>query len=93
MKNISKFEKEKLLQLLQCSENEFDLLVEKSKKLIANKENTYDVILKVLQQGFNIREATLSALLIGQELGYKKAKIEMEEEIKEKLYRAFKNTQ
>lgn len=93
MKNISKFEKEKLLQLLQCSENEFDLLVEKSKKLIANKENTYDVILKVLQQGFNIREATLSALLIGQELGYKKAEIEMEEEIKEKLYRAFKNTQ
>tara|TARA_B100000768_G_C11263717_1_gene370006 strand:+ start:78 stop:359 length:282 start_codon:yes stop_codon:yes gene_type:complete len=93
MKNISKFEKEKLLQLLQCSENEFELLVEKSKKLIANKENTYDVILKVLQQGFNIREATLSALLIGQELGYKKAEIEMEEEIKEKLYRAFKNTQ
>lgn len=93
MKNISKFEKEKLLQLLQCSENEFDLLVEKSKKLIANKENTYDIILKVLQQGFNIREATLSALLIGQELGYKKAEIEMEEEIKEKLYRAFKNTQ
>jgi len=30
---------------------------------------------------------------VKEKLGYKKAEIEMEEEIKEKLYRAFKNTQ
>jgi hypothetical protein len=49
--------------------------------------------LKILQQGYNIREATLSAIVLGERLGYKKAEMEMEEEIKEKLYRAFKNSQ
>jgi len=44
-----------------------------------------------LQQGYNIREATLSAIILGEQLGYKKAEIEMEKEIKDKLYRAFKN--
>jgi hypothetical protein len=93
MKNISKFEKEKLLQLLECSEAELNLLIDKSNKLLDNHNSTYDVILKILQQGYNIREATLSALIIGQEIGYKKAEVEMEEEIKDKLYRAFKNSQ
>jgi hypothetical protein len=93
MKNISKFEKEKLLQLLECSEAELNLLIDKSTKLLDNHNSTYDVILKILQQGYNIREATLSALIIGQEIGYKKAEVEMEEEIKDKLYRAFKNSQ
>ena len=51
----------------------------------------YDMFLKILQQGYNIREATLSAIILGEKLGYKKAEIEMEEEIKEKLYRAFQN--
>jgi hypothetical protein len=47
----------------------------------------------VLQQGFNIREAVLAGITIGETLGYEKAKLKMEEEIKEKLYRAFKNSQ
>ena len=32
-------------------------------------------------------------MVLGEKLGYKKAEIEMEDEIKEKLYRAFKNSQ
>ena len=93
MKNISKFEKEKLIQLLECSEEELDLLANNTINLVEEECSLYDVFLKILQQGYNIREATLSAIILGEKLGYKKAEIEMEEEIKEKLYRAFKNTQ
>jgi len=35
----------------------------------------------------------LAGITIGETLGYEKAKLKMEEEIKEKLYRAFKNSQ
>ena len=93
MKNISKFEKEKLLHLLECTEKELDILIQKLNTILEKDTSTYDVLLKILQQGFNIREAVLSGMILGEELGYKKAKIEMEEEIKEKLYRAFKNSQ
>jgi len=93
MKKISKFEKEKLLQLLECTENELDLLTEKSIKTLQENSSIYDVLLKILQQGFNVREATLSGIILGQKLGYNTAKIEMEEEIKDRLYNAFKNTQ
>jgi hypothetical protein len=93
MDNISKYEKEKLLQILECSEQELDSLTEKAIKLIDGDCNFCDIFLKILQQGYNIREATLSAILLGEKMGYKRAEIEMEEEIKNKLYRAFKNSQ
>jgi hypothetical protein len=93
MKNISKFEKEKLLQLLECSEQELELISKKAIELMDGEYSFYDMFLKILQQGYNIREATLSAIILGEKLGYKKAEIEMEEEIKEKLYKAFRNTQ
>ena len=93
MKKISKFEKEKLLHLLECTEKELDILTEKSINILEEDNSIYDVFLKILQQGLNIREATLSGIILGQKLGYNTAKIEMEEEIKDKLYNAFKNTQ
>ena len=93
MKKINKFEKEKLLQLLECTEKELDVLTEKANNIFQEDNNIYDVSLKILQQGFNIREATLAGIVLGQKLGYNTAKIEMEEEIKDKLYNAFKNTQ
>ncbi len=93
MKKISKFEKEKLLQLLECSEKELYLLTEKSNNILEEDNSIFDVLLKILQQGLNIREAALSGIILGQKLGYNIAKKEMEEEIKNKLYKAFKNTQ
>jgi len=93
MKTISKFEKEKLLQLLECTEEELGLLTENSISILEEDNSIYDVFLKILQQGLNIREATLSGITVGQKLGYDTAKIEMEEEIKDKLYKAFRNTQ
>ena len=93
MQNISKFEKEKLLNLLECNDKEFIALITKSNNLFQSKTNIYDMLLKILQQGHNIREATLAGMIIGQKLGYEKAKTELEDEIKDKLYRAFKNSQ
>ena len=92
MRNISKYEKEKLLQILECYEKELDLLMENAMNFIEEESSFYDIFLKILQQGYNIREAILSAIILGEKLGYRKAEIEMEEEIKEKLYKAFKNT-
>ena len=93
MNNLNKYEKEKLLNLLEYSEKEFDLLFNKLNEVINENDNIYDVLLKILQQGLNIREATLLGIFFGQKNGYKQAKIELEEEIKDKLYRAFKNNQ
>ena len=93
MNNISKYEKEKLVQILECSQKELDRLTESAISLVEEDSSFYDAFLKILQQGYNIREATLSAMILGEKLGYKKAETEMEEKIKDKLYRAFKNTQ
>ena len=93
MQNLSKFEKEKLLNLLECNEKELDILLEKTHNLFHKQTNTYDMLLKILQQGHNIREAALAGMIIGEKFGYEKAKIELEDEIKDKLYRAFKNSQ
>ena len=93
MNEISKYEKEKILQLLECSEEELRSLTEKSIKILEQSNDTYDVLLKILQQGLNVREATLSGIILGKKLAYDIAKKEMEEEIKEKLFKAFKNSQ
>jgi hypothetical protein len=93
MNDIKKLEKEKLLQLLECDIEELNLLIRKSSEIAQESDNKYDILLKVLQQGFNIREAVFVGIITGETLGYEKAKLKMEEEIKEKLYRAFKNSQ
>ena len=93
MCKINKYEKEKTAQILECSQEELDELMERAHDLLEENSSFYDVFLKILQQGYNIREATLSAIILGEKLGYKKAEVEMEEKIKDKLYRAFKNTQ
>lgn len=93
MDNLNKYEKEKLLNLLEYSETELNVLFEKLNEIITENDNTFEVLLKILQQGLNIREATLLGLYYGQKNGYKKAKLELEDEIKDKLFRAFKNNQ
>tara|TARA_Y100001933_G_C18914973_1_gene528429 strand:+ start:893 stop:1174 length:282 start_codon:yes stop_codon:yes gene_type:complete len=93
MDNLNKYEKEKLLNLLEYSESDFNVLFEKLNEIIAENDNVFEVLLKILQQGLNIREATLLGLYYGQKNGYKKAKLELEDEIKDKLFRAFKNNQ
>ena len=93
MENVSKFEKEKLLYLLECTDKELDDLIQKLNDTVNEEDAVYDVLLKILQQGLNIREATLLGIILGEKVGYKQAKIEMEEAIKDKLYRAFKNNQ
>ena len=94
MENISKFEREKLLNLLECSEQDLEVLSKNTNAIIDDTNiSIYDSLLKILQQGHNIREATLAGIILGQKIGYEKAKIEMEDEIKDKLYKAFKNSQ
>ena len=94
MDNLNKYEKEKLLNLLEYSEKEFDALFEKLKDTINENDNIFDILLKILQQGLNIREATLlKEYTMDKNTAIKKAKLELEDEIKDKLFRAFKNNQ
>ena len=90
---MNKFEKEKILKLLESKQEELDRLVKKADEISLNYEGTYDILLKILQEGHNIREATLLGILLGEKIGYQKAQIEIEKEIKDKLYKAFKNNQ
>ena len=90
MKDISKYEKEKFCQILECSENELNLLIKNALKLIDNMCDPYDIFLKILQQGNNVREATLIGLLCGKLIGFVVAEKKIERDIKDKLFNAFK---
>ena len=47
-------------------------------------------MMKILQKGHNLREAIFIAMIIGRKEGYLQAEVDMEEEIKDKLYKAFR---
>ena len=47
--------------------------------------------MKILQQGHNVREATLISLLCGKYFGFDRAQEKIEEDIKQKLFDAFNN--
>jgi len=46
--------------------------------------------MKLLQKGHNVRETALIAMFIGRNDGYLQAESDMEDEIKDKLYKAFR---
>ena len=88
--NLNSFEIEKLCNLLECDQQEL-LEFEKLALQIANEtEHTYDAMMKILQKGHNLREAIFIAMIIGRKEGYIQAEADMEEEIKDKLYQAFR---
>ena len=69
MKKISEFEKEKLLQLLECTENELDLLTDKSIKILQKNGSVYDVLLKILQQGCNNKRKAENQIAVDGGIG------------------------
>ncbi|MEE2953573.1 MAG: hypothetical protein VX347_00175 [Bacteroidota bacterium] len=87
----SSFEHEKICNLLECSESDLISLYSKAKKIYQQNDCTYDILLKILQQGYNVREATLIGFICGKILGFNEAEKKIENEIKEKLFKAFKN--
>ena len=88
--NLNSFEIEKLCNLLECDKQEL-VEFEKLALQIANEtEHTYDAMMKILQRGHNLREAIFIAMIIGRKEGYIQAEADMEEEIKDKLYQAFR---
>ena len=91
LSNLSHHDEEKLCKILQCDREELLGLFKHAEKLYNKKYSVYDIYLKVLQQGFNVREATLIGVLCGSILGYNFAEEDMENAIKDKLFNAFKN--
>ncbi len=88
--NLSQFEIEKLCNLLECDKDELARLYESAKKVYNDSETIYDRLLKILQQGNNVREATLIGLLCGKLMGFSEAEQKIERDIKDKLFNAFK---
>ena len=88
---MNKFEKEKIMHLLESTSLDIEQLQRKSDVIFKEGDNIYEFLLKILQGGHNIREATLIGIIIGEKLGNMNARNELEEEIKDKLYKAFKN--
>jgi hypothetical protein len=88
---LSSFEKEKILNLLECNTVELSRLFASANTVVKDKFTLYDTLLKILQQGNNVREAALIGILCGKILGFSAAKDKLEIDIKEKLFNAFKN--
>mgnify|MGYP001179959366 CR=1 FL=1 len=88
--NLSQFEIEKLCNLLECDKDELARLYESAKKVYNDSDTIYDRLLKILQQGNNVREATLIGLLCGKLIGFSEAEQKIERDIKDKLFNAFK---
>ena len=88
---LDKFEKEKLCNLLECTHSQLDLLVDNAEKIYKETDSVYDSVMKILQQGHNVREAALIALVCGKYFGFNQAEEQIEEDIKQKLFDAFNN--
>ena len=86
---LDKFEKEKLCNLLECNSSQLDVLVDNAEKIFNETDSVYDSVMKILQQGHNVREATLIALMCGKYFGFNLAEEQIEEDIKQKLFDAF----
>ena len=90
IQHLSSFEIEKLCNLLECDQQELVEFEKLSLQIADETEYTYDAMMKILQKGHNLREAIFIAMIIGRKEGYLQAEADMEEEIKEKLYQAFR---
>tara|TARA_B100000287_G_C20437944_1_gene704369 strand:- start:451 stop:783 length:333 start_codon:yes stop_codon:yes gene_type:complete len=88
---LNQFEEEKICHLLECNIEELNSLFDKASNVYTKNSGIYDTLLKILQQGNNIREAALISLICGRLIGFGEAEDKIEEEIKEKLFNAFKN--
>ena len=91
LNNLSNQEEDNLCKVLQCDRKELSRLFKHAEKLYSKKYSLYEIYMKVLQQGFNVREATLIGILCGSIIGYNFAEEDMENAIKDKLFNAFKN--
>ncbi|MAD49907.1 MAG: hypothetical protein CMC95_01185 [Flavobacteriales bacterium] len=87
---LNNFEIEKLCHLLECDKQELEEFEKIANQIADETENTYDAMMKILQKGHNLREAIFIAMIIGRKEGYIQAESDMEEEIKDKLYQAFR---
>ena len=90
IQDLSNFEIEKLCNLLECDKQELEDFEKLANQVSDETETTQDAMMKILQKGHNLREAIFIAMIIGRKEGYIQAEAYMEEEIKDKLYQAFR---
>jgi len=91
LSNLNHRDQDNLCKVLQCNKEELSRLFKQAEKLYSKKYSLYEIYMKVLQQGFNVREAALIGILCGSIIGYNFAEEDMENAIKDKLFNAFKN--
>tara|TARA_B100001248_G_C26965687_1_gene267915 strand:- start:180 stop:482 length:303 start_codon:yes stop_codon:yes gene_type:complete len=89
---LKNYDIEKVCHLLECDKEELSNFLNDSKKINESSKTIYQKIMKILQQGANVREAALLGILCGYQFGYNDAKDKIEQDMKNKLYNAFKNS-
>ncbi len=67
-------------------------LFDNAKQVFDETKSIYESLLKILQQGNNLREAILIGILCGKHIGFLEAEENIERDIKDKLFDAFKNS-
>ena len=90
--DLNQFEKERLCNLLECDNTELVRLFDNAKQVFDETKSVYESLLKILQQGNNLREAILIGILCGKHIGFLEAEENIERDIKDKLFDAFKNS-
>ena len=87
----SELSNKNICNLLECDESDLAHLYDKVRKIYNDNDSTYDIILRTLQQGCNVREAALLGFIYGKIRGFSEAERKIEDEMKERLFNAFKN--
>ena len=57
LSNLNHRDQDNLCKVLQCNKEELSRLFKQAEKLYSKKYSLYEIYMKVLQQGFNVREA------------------------------------
>ena len=52
---FDKFEREKLCNLLECSSPDLDKIISSANHTFKESETVYDSVMRILQQGHNVR--------------------------------------
>ena len=73
-KDLVSSQEDKICALLECDKDELLDLYKNTNSIFNNRDSFYNNLLKILQQGYNVREATFSGILVGYLLGYRNYK-------------------
>ena len=90
--DLNQFDRERLCNLLECDNTELVRLFDNAKQVFDETKSVYESLLKILQQGNNLREAILIGILCGKHIGFLEAEVTNSHVNRQTLTLSFPNT-